>query len=427
MIHLPRVAARIFGEPLAIERGKLEIIVGAVGPRLRGIPLKGMYDPDEDDPASAKPARTPAVDQDGIATINISGTLVSKASGMDAMSGLTSYADIAAQFTAAMENPSVRGVLLSIDSPGGEVAGMFDLADLMYQARGQKPICAVVNCAASAAYLLASTADQILVSRTGITGSIGIIALHLDESAADEKAGLKYTAIYAGARKNDGNPHEPLTPEARNTMQARIDAVYGMFTAAVAKNRGMSDEAVRGTQAAIYMGQDGVNVGLADAVGTADDAAKMIDLAASQGAKSLYGFSISSSVASATGKGATQPMTDPKQPVQAEAKVPTAAEIEAMVSQATQTGRAEAALIANMCAIAGKPERVAEFLSAGKTSAQVGAELLAAKVAADKASAIDPSVMPGVDASVKTEKDQPQGKAKPWSEIMAKLAGKKVA
>ena len=185
MITLPRVAARIFGEPLAISREKLEVIVTAVGPRLQGMPL--------DDPEEVAGRQPAAVDPDGIATIDICGTLVAKASGMGAMSGLTSYADIAADFQAAIANPQARGILLAIDSPGGEVNGMFDLADMMAQARGQKPILAVVNCAASAAYLLASTADQIIVSRTGITGSIGIIALHLDQSQADEKAGLKYT------------------------------------------------------------------------------------------------------------------------------------------------------------------------------------------------------------------------------------------
>ena len=123
-------------------------------------------------------------------------------------------------------------------------------------------------------------------------------------------------------------------------------------------------------------------------------------------------------------------MADTK-PVQAEAKVPIPAEIEAMVSQAAQTGRAEAALIASMCAIAGKPGMVAEFLTSGKTTAQVGTELLAAKVAAEKT--LDPSVIPSAEAqaAAKIENDkkqnQPEGKAKPWSEIMGKLAGNKGA
>jgi signal peptide peptidase SppA len=346
---------------------------------------------------------------------------------MDALSGLTSYGDIAAQFTAAMGDARVGAILLAIDSPGGEVQGMFELAEMMVEARGQKPICAAVNCAASAAYLLASTADAIVVSQTGIVGSIGIIALHLDQSGADEKAGLKYTAIFAGERKNDGNPHEPLSLEALAGMQGRIDKVYGMFVAGVAKNRGMSGVSIRNNQSQIYMGSDGVDAGLADAVGTMDDAAGMLRAAIQQGAKSLNTTSFSKSVASATGKGAVQPMAETQQTAAAEVKVPTAAEIEAMVAKAVANGRAEASLIASMCLVAGKPEKVAEFLAASKTPIQVGADLLALKVAAEKGTEMQTSVLPGGKQGETGRPDdgEVQGKAKPWSEIMTALGFKK--
>lgn len=421
MINLPRVAARIFGEPLAIERQKLDVIVTAVGPRLRGMP---MDDDDEQESAQRQPY---TVSVDGIACIDISGTLVAKCSGMNAMSGLTSYADIACDFTAAMSDSAVRAILLHIDSPGGEVKGMFDLASLMNSMRGQKPVCAYVDCAASAAYLLASTAERIVVSSIGLTGSVGVIALHLDESKADEQAGLKYTAIFAGDRKDDGNPHEPLSPEARAGMQARIDTVYGMFISAVAGYRGMSEESVRKTQAAIYMGKDGVNVGFADMVGSPEDAYRALSTPVMRGKPfNSAPSSVPSSVASATNL-PKEGTSMPEEKVQAEAKIPTSAEIEAMVSQATQAGRAEAALIANMCAIAGKvgKGKVAEFLSSGKTAAQVGEELLAARVEADKASQINTGVMPGLDASVDANKAH--GTAKPWSEIMDRVCGKRGA
>ncbi|MEI9971024.1 MAG: hypothetical protein WDO73_02670 [Ignavibacteriota bacterium] len=127
---LPYLAGRIFGTPLAITLEKADEILSAIGPRLLGgaaaIPLgvqqRGDYQ----------------VSQEGIAVIEITGTLVSKASGMEAESGLTSYADIAADFWAAIADPMVRAILLHIDTPGGEVAGMFELADTMYCARGQK-------------------------------------------------------------------------------------------------------------------------------------------------------------------------------------------------------------------------------------------------------------------------------------------------
>jgi signal peptide peptidase SppA len=419
MIALPHIAGRIFGEPLAIEPGKLDVIVSAIGPRLVGWQNES---PDGDDTTDASPSYLVA---DGIATIDISGTLVSKTGGMAALSGLTSYADIATNFAKALKDENVLAIALAIDSPGGEVNGMFDLADMMYQARGTKPVCAVVNCAASAAYLLASTADRILVSRTGIVGSIGIIAVHLDESGADEQAGLKYTAIFAGDKKNDGNPHAPLSPEAKGSMQARIDQVYGMFTGAVARNRGIPDAAIRKTQAAVYMGQDGANAGLADSVGTVDDADALLRAAIAGGSKSLYS---ASSAASAARLKEIQNMED-KNAADAialatanlEASKLAATNLAAAVATAKLEGYAEAANIVELCAIAGSPD-AAKFIAARTPAADVRKALIDAKAAEQAKTAVDPSVMPGVDG---TKDKAPLGKAKPWPEIMSVLGGKK--
>ncbi|MEI9971025.1 MAG: S49 family peptidase [Ignavibacteriota bacterium] len=165
--------------------------------------------------------------------------------------------------------------------------------------------------------MLASPADYIIVPATGLVGSIGIIALHRDQSGADAIAGLKYTAIYAGDRKNDGNPHVPLTPAARNEMQSRVDRVYGLFTTAVARNRGLKEAAIRGTQAAVFMGQTGVDAGLADGIGTMADAQKLLIAAIGSGSKSIFSAASSAaktSVASATRPGEIQPMAEVTQP-----------------------------------------------------------------------------------------------------------------
>jgi ClpP class serine protease len=110
------------------------------------------------------------------------------------------------------------------------------------------------------------------VTRTGGVGSIGVIALHMDQSGFDEKAGRKYTAIFAGARKNDFNPHEALSSSAKDELQAEIDRLYGMFVGAVARNRGMKPALVRNTEAGLYFAEKSINAGLADQVGTFDDA-----------------------------------------------------------------------------------------------------------------------------------------------------------
>ncbi|MEW6505513.1 MAG: S49 family peptidase [Chloroflexota bacterium] len=203
-----------------------------------------------------------------IAVIPIEGGLIYRGYGW---TWETSYLDIRKAFRAAMANPQVKTILFDIDSPGGEVAGVFDLSDEIYSARGKKPLIAMVNeDAFSGAYAIASAADQVFLPRTGRAGSIGVIAIHVDQSGYDAKMGVKYTPIFAGARKNDFNPHEPLDDTARRIMQEHIDKVYGLFVATVARNRGMTEEAVMATEAGIFVGDEAVRIGLADGVRTID-------------------------------------------------------------------------------------------------------------------------------------------------------------
>lgn len=110
------------------------------------------------------------------------------------------------------------------------------------------------------------------LSRTAGVGSIGVIALHADQSGKDAQEGVRYTAVFAGARKNDRNPHAPPSDEALATLQAEVDRVYGLFVAAVAQHRGLTPERVRATEAGLFFGQDAVAAGLADGLATREDA-----------------------------------------------------------------------------------------------------------------------------------------------------------
>jgi signal peptide peptidase SppA len=184
-----------------------------------------------------------------------------------------SYGDIGEAIATAMDDPSVRGVILDVDSPGGEVGGLFDLVEQVraIKADSAKPLWAVANEGAlSAAYAVASAADRLYVTRTGEVGSIGVVAVHIDESGADAKAGLSWTFVFAGERKVDGNAHAPLSERARSEIQADVDRLYRELCALVASNRGIGSESVRGTNAAIYRGELAIRAGLADRVGTLD-------------------------------------------------------------------------------------------------------------------------------------------------------------
>ncbi|CAA7615056.1 S49 family peptidase [Magnetospirillum sp. SS-4] len=263
MHDLPHLAARLYGTPLLVARSKLDVILGALTPRLAGQPLS--FD------GEAASIGDVVVTTDGIAIVPVIGTLVARSGYLGAASGLTAYSDIAEAIEAAATDPGIRAILLDVDSSGGEVGGLFDLVDHVQAIRAQcgKPIWAVADEAAlSAAYAIACTADRLYVTQTGEVGSIGVVAVHRDESGADAQAGLTWSFVHAGACKVDGNPHQPLSDSARATLQADVDALYGRFVDLVAKCRKKPPEAIRATEAAVYRGDQAVAAGLADKVGT---------------------------------------------------------------------------------------------------------------------------------------------------------------
>lgn len=185
----------------------------------------------------------------------------------------TGYVYIRRAFERGLVDPAVKGIAFVENSPGGEVRENFALADRIYAARGVKPIRAfAVDHAYSAAYSIASACDRIVVSRTGGVGSIGVVTSHVDASAALEKAGLKITFIAAGRHKTDGNSSEPLSDATKARWQERIDELMTVFVGAVARNRGLSEDAVRATEALTFTATQAVANGLADEIGSLDDA-----------------------------------------------------------------------------------------------------------------------------------------------------------
>jgi HK97 family phage prohead protease len=269
LIHL---ADKIFGRVLAITREKCDIILSALGPRLGlqadSLPAVIYSGPVPDDESDDETYSVQA----GVACIGILGTLVKRASGLDPESGLTSYDKLTAQVRTAVQDPSVKAIAFDIDSPGGESDGMFELADLIYSLRGQKPMISVCNgqmC--SAAYALGCAADQIYLTRTGMIGSIGCFMLHVNQAGMDKQRGLQYTYIVAGREKTQGNPHEPLTDSAAATMQAECNRIWGLFALQVARNRNVSARSIMDMQGGVLFGPAAIPL-LADRIGGCEDA-----------------------------------------------------------------------------------------------------------------------------------------------------------
>ncbi|MDC6292735.1 S49 family peptidase [Ralstonia pseudosolanacearum] len=386
MTLLPHLATRLFGVPLAIDRPKLDVILSVLGPR---VGLAGLAPPGDYTPRSSRPANQ----NPQIAVIPIHGTLVRRTVGLEAESGLASYTAIGEQLDAALADPGIAAILLDVDSPGGESGGVFDLADRIRAAAAIKPVWAVANdMAFSAAYALACAASRVFVSRTGGVGSIGVIAMHVDQSVKDAKDGVRYTAVFAGARKNDLNPHEPITDEAQAQLQAEVSRVYGLFVATVARYRGITAEAASATEAGLFFGQDAVTAGLADAVGTFDDA--LAQLTAS--------LSVPAPVASARAPSLNLQMdcSMTTQPDPAAVSVPAADAIGttaqppvvASPPAAPVASHTDAVEIAQLCTLAGRTDLIAGFLEARATPERVRSQLLAARAEASPeiASRIDP-------------------------------------
>lgn len=278
--NLPLLAQRLFNQPMLLHPSKAEFVMAALGDRL-GVsqvfsgfrPMVFDQEAERDAAENAPPPEPFDMLPRGVAVIPIQGMLVNKLGTVRPYCGMTGYDGIRAAFREALADSAVRAIIFDIDSPGGEVAGCFDLADAIFAARGRKPVWAVLNESAfSSAYALASAADRICVPRSGGTGSIGVIALMADMSEALKESGVTVNIIQFGARKSDGYPEIPLAPAARARFQADVDTLGALFVATVARNRRLKASAVRAQEATSFMGPAGVRAGLADEV-CAPDAA----------------------------------------------------------------------------------------------------------------------------------------------------------
>ncbi len=374
------LASRLFGTPLLIHRPKLDVILSVVGQRIgiADVPAMPMMD-------LAAFQRPPlAASPEGIAVIPIHGSLVKRSLGMEAASGLTSYGEIAAMLDAALIDPQVSGILLDIDSPGGEASGSFELARRVREVAAQKPVWAVANDAAySAAYAIAASAQRLFLTETGGVGSIGVIALHVDQSVKDAKDGYHYTAITAGAHKNDYSPHEPLSDAAKTELQAEVDRLYAIFTEHVAAMRGLDLDAVRATEAGLYFGTNAVALGLADGVQALD--ATLIQFHQFLNALTHSPSQVRGVIRAEAALPKKEMTMNEEEKVLETIGVDEAAVLVAEARrEVTQTAQA----IAELCLLAGCPDRAAEFIAAGKSQADVRRVLIDARAAQSDAADI---------------------------------------
>lgn len=393
MTDLPHVAGRIFNRPLLVEPRAMEAMLAPLRARLGvdgpapGLDLRitaegpvlaprAMDQEDEREAERRRRSRRYPVTGEGVAIIPVHGALVARAGQITPdCTELRSYQAIERDMAAALRDPDVRGIVLDIDSPGGEAANVMELSGRLAAQRGGKLIVALVNPGAySAAYALASAADRIVLPPSAGVGSVGVVALHVDRSAEDEKRGHRYTWIAAGARKLDGNPHAPLTKDAHGVIQAEVDRLYGLFVETVAGNRtrmGLTPAKVRASEAGLFFGENAVAAGFADEVGGMAEALRL-----AAGAASNTGRGRPS--ANRPSEGATMDETNKADP--SASNPPPAPDTAAIVAAAQKAAAESAKAIAALCTIAGCPAKAAEYIAEGRTEAQVRDLLLAQRV-----------------------------------------------
>ncbi|MCM8595183.1 S49 family peptidase [Accumulibacter sp.] len=271
--------AEFLATPWALMPERLNAVAAVLARWAQGVPASEEVLAGIEADRVAREARreaTRTVSSGGIAVLPLYGLITQRGNLVDEVSGSGSVStqQFAGTLREALADDSVSQILIDIDSPGGSVYGVAELADEIAAARGQKPIVAVANSlAASAAYWIGSSASELYVTLGGEVGSIGVWLAHFDYSQAFAAQGITPTLISAGKFKVEGNPYAPLDEEAQGFLQSRVNDYYASFTKAVARGRGVPIAQVReGMGQGRVLGAEAAQAqGMVDGVATFDE------------------------------------------------------------------------------------------------------------------------------------------------------------
>ena len=271
------VLAAVGSVPWLVHRPTMKAIVEVIERRTSGVRLSDAEIAERIAAADRRAGPRRGAGRAGrIAVIPVYGIMAHRAEFFaDTSSSGTSVQSVQRAFREATKDDSVDAILFDVDSPGGQAAGIPELAAEIRAARGTKPMVTVSNTfMASAAYWPFAQADEIIVTPSSLTGSIGVVMAHVDETGLNEKLGVKVTLVYAGEHKVETYPESSLTDDAVAYLQSLVDDLHGQFLQGVADARGIAAERVRADfgQGRVLTATEAVKVGMADLVGTYEDA-----------------------------------------------------------------------------------------------------------------------------------------------------------
>lgn len=318
-----------------------------------------------------------------VAVIDVAGPLFKRANLMTSFCGATAYETVRRDLQAAMDNASITAIILNIHSPGGEAAGVAELASAIHGVRGSKRIVSYAgDQAASAAFWLGVASDELLIGPTAALGSVGVVAGYRDTSAQDAARGIKtieFVSSQSPYKRVDIN-----TQEGRDRVQARVDAMAAVFVETVAQYRGVSVEHAlkHFGQGDVLIGKAAVDAGMADGIATFEQV--LASLSRGESPKATYG-----SNPAATGQANEEDMKD-------EAGAPAAAtkpeETVAVTTVATETATVDVAAEARAAerkrvtdimslTLPGYEEHAAKAIEAGSSAHEFSAMIVAAEKA----------------------------------------------
>lgn len=400
MTHLPRLASLVFNRPHYITRDAglaiANVVTRGLVPSANRFVGDEEYERDEDGRLITNIYGEPKPKGyrmfGSTAIVNVLGELVNRGAWLNARSGLASYEGLSRQLRAAASDRRAKRILLDVNSPGGEAAGMTDIAALVRAIAAEKPVVAVANSMmCSAAYGLCSGASRIVTTDLGVVGSIGVVMMHADYSGALGKAGIAVTLIHEGEHKVDGNPFEALPEAVRDDFQAECAKYYAAFVECVHAGRpSLSAAAIRATEARTYLGREAVELGLADDVGTFDEVLDEMErgeasrLAVPAGTRTSTARTEEATVTVKTTAKPEQPAAKPSSeaPAAATERTYTQAELDSAVATASASARTEGAA-------AGRSEERARVKGIVTHAAAEGRADLAAHLAFDTDMAVE--------------------------------------
>ena len=211
-----------------------------------------------------------------VAEVTVQGPITRDGRGILPRMPGVSADEVVEQIELADEDENARGLLVTLNTPGGQVVPSDDIRRAVESFDGPTVAYATDVCA-SGGYWIASGCDRMVARDASLVGSIGVIGSRLNARDLADRLGISYERLAAGKFKDAGSPLKEWTEEERDYLQGIIDDFYDAFVERVAEGRDLDDEVIRETEARVFLGEEAADRGLVDDIGTDEEATAFLE------------------------------------------------------------------------------------------------------------------------------------------------------